>query len=180
MGSGDVYKRQSVDRLDAVFDYIDYYDETKKTKDVGTGFLHTLIKDGNPLPSNFETRRKREERLAARRREEDLFRLNQEIKAAHEEHCARMVDRFIDEELAAGEFDRRVAARKLEIIQQGGFWDGPNSDERSAKMAAHQVRAEISAGIIVSFQDFSRRHLPVALEKLGLDPVELGLQTLEK
>jgi hypothetical protein len=45
-----------------------------------------------------------------------------------------------------------------------------------AKMAYHQVRAEITKGVIVSYDDFYRRQLPDTLAKLQLDPSGLGLK----
>ena len=169
-------RRLSPQRLEVVGDYIDYWDATKKTKDVGEGFLYSLIKEGSPLPANFETRRKRGDRQAAEERRQNLLRLNDELRAAYEDHCERMVDRFIAEELSPGEFENRVEERKKELVQQGEFW-GNDRPELVAKMAEHQVRKEIAPSVVVSYGEFSRRQLPVTLAKLQLDPVELGLKT---
>ena len=47
---------------------MEYWDSVKKTKEVGPGFLYDLIKNGDPLPQNFESKNQREERLAAESR----------------------------------------------------------------------------------------------------------------
>jgi hypothetical protein len=101
-----------------------------------------------------------------------MYRLKQEIDARYREHCERLIDRFIAEELPAGEFDRRVVERQAELIRQGGFWDGPKREEITASMARHEIRAEIGSGVTVSYQDFYRRELPSALARLGLDSAE--------
>lgn len=61
-------------RLETVFDYIDYWDEAKRTKQVGEGFLYRLVQAGEALPSSFETRKQRLERLEQERGIENLRR----------------------------------------------------------------------------------------------------------
>lgn len=168
----------SPERLEAVGDYIDYWDTTKRTKDVGEGFLYSLIKDGNPLPSNFQTRRKREEREATEARRRNYLKVKDELRTAYEHHCEKMIDRLITENLPPGEFEKRLEVRTKELIQQGGFWEGVNRDEIVGKIARHDIRKELSAGTVVSYDDFYRRQLPATLEKLQLDPEAIGLKAI--
>ena len=160
------------DRLEAVGDYIDYWDATKKTKEVGEGFLYSLIKEGSPLPATFETRIQREERQRREQRSKDLERLKSALKQAYADHCKRVIDRFIADELEPGEFDRRVELRKKELNQQGSFFQrvGP---EILTKHATEDVRSEIAPE--VSYEEFYKRELPNVLARLELNAADLGL-----
>jgi hypothetical protein len=60
------------ERLTTVGEYIDYWDEAKRTGRVGEGFLYRLIQAGKPLPSNFETSQQRIERQTQQREIEGL------------------------------------------------------------------------------------------------------------
>lgn len=167
------------ERLEAVGDYIDFWDVTKKTKDIGEGFLYNLIKAGDPLPTSFETRRQREERQERQRRGENLRRLQDEMKFLYDDHCEAMIDRFIAEELGQEEFQKQVEQRKNELLQQGGLWDG-NRPEIIARFAAADVRKNLVAGAVVSYEDFYRRQLLAVLEKLNLQASDVGLRLVEK
>ena len=159
------------ERLEVVGDYINYWDELKKTKEVGAGLLYSFIKEGTELPATFETRKQREERQRSEHRTENLRRFKSEIKQAYYDHCKRVGDRFIAEELEPGDFDRRVEIRKEEFIQQGRFpFLGPESLTRSA---AEEVRRELVPE--VSYEEFYRRELPNVLAKLELNAADLGL-----
>jgi hypothetical protein len=168
-------------RLSHVKDFIDYWDEVKRTKDVGQGFLYNLIKEGNPLPANFETRGKRREHQAAEERRQKLVMIKDALELEYDEHCRETIDRSITEEFAAGEFERRVAHRKNELSKQGGLWDGQMRPELMDAMARQAVRSEIAKSVsIVPYEDFYRRRLPALLAELRLDPVELGIELASK
>lgn len=169
------------DHLKQVEDFIDYWDEVKRTKDVGQGFLYSLIKEGNPLPASFETRGKRRERQAAEDRRQKLVMIKDALQLEYDEHCRQTIDRFIAEEFPAGEFERRVEVRKNELSKQGGLWDGNMRPELMDNMARHAVRAEIAKSVsIVPYQDFYHRRLPALLAELRLDPHELGIELASK
>ena len=164
------------DRLGQVEDFIDYWDDVKRTKEVGQGFLYTLIKEGNPLPGNFETRAKRRERLTAEDRRQKLILIKDALKLEYDEHCRHAIDQFISGELPAGEFERRVAVRKNELSKQGGLWDTNTRPEFMDTMARHAVRAEIAKSIsVIAYDDFYPRRLPALLAELHLDAAALGI-----
>jgi len=163
------------DRLAEVGDFIDYWDEVKRTQVVREGFLFNLIKEGNPLPANFETRGKRRERQAAEDRRQKLTMIKDAIELEYEEYRQQITDRFIGEEFPAGEFERRVEIRKTELSKQGGLWDDMRP-ELMETMARHAVRSEIAKSVsIVPYPDFYHRRLPVLLAELHLDPKALGI-----
>ncbi|MBX9660386.1 MAG: replication initiator protein A [Nitrospiraceae bacterium] len=165
------------DRLGQVEDFIDYWDDIKRTKEVGQGFLYTLIKEGNPLPASFETRAKRRERLLAEDRRQKLLVVKDALKSEYDEHCRQVIDRFIAGELPAGEFERRVVARKNELSKQGGLWETNTRPEFMDTMARHAVRAEIAKSIsVIAYDDFYPRRLPALLAELELDAAALGIE----
>jgi hypothetical protein len=157
------------DRRDSVRDYVEYWDSIKKAKkDVGPGFLYDLIKNGDPLPSSFETKKQRDERLTAEDRKRKLAQAEESLRSGYEEHCRRVVDRFIAEELPLGEFDGRVAEYKAEMLAQPGIWsDRPDMAEQFARNA---VRAEFSKrASLPSYEDFRQKELPGILSNLQID-----------
>ena len=115
--------------LEHVVDVCDYFDDIRKTREVGPGLLYRLVKDGGPLPSAFVTRRERSEREAAKRRHDDLRRLKDEIQVSYDEHCQRVMERYVAEEVPLEEFERKVMLRKAEIQQQGGLWESKNGQQ---------------------------------------------------
>lgn len=158
-----------------VADYIDYWDSVRKTKEVGEGFLYSLIKDGSSLPGNFETRSKRRERQASDNRRQKIAVVKAALMAAYEEHRLTMVDEYIARELTVEDFERRVSAQKKEQSQQGGLWE-QTRPEMVDSIARHEVRAQIAKQVnLVSFDDFRRRELPRILAECELTPEDMGL-----
>jgi len=162
-------------RLPDVGDYIDYWDVAKRTKEVGEGLLFSLVKFGDPLPTSFETRRQREERLERLRHAENLRRFQDEMKAAYDDYCEAMLDLFIAEELGQEEFQKRVDQRKSELLQEGGSFEGMNKPEIVATFAAADVRKSLVGGVVISYDEFSRRQLPAVLERLHLDAADVNV-----
>lgn len=172
-----------VERRETAADYIDYWDSIPPEKR-GPGLLHSLIQNGDPLPSSFETRRKREARVAAQARNEKLRLLKGVIADKYEEHQEAAVDRFIAEQITTEEFERRVAVRKAELSKQKNLWDGREfmRSELAEKIARSAVRDKIAREEvpIISFEDFQKRELPRILDELKLDPAELGIELAVK
>ena len=160
------------DRLEAVGDYIDYWDATKKTTEVREGFLYSLIKEGSPLPASFETRIQREERQRKGQRSKDRQRLKSALEQAYADHRKRVINRFIADELGQGEFDRRVEIRKKELARQGSLFE-KLAPEQLARFATTDVREEIAP--VVSYEEFRKRELPNVLARLELNAADLGL-----
>ncbi len=169
----------SAARLETIPDYIDYFDKAKKAGDVGPGLLYDLIKNGDPLPSGFETSGQKAERLAAEDRTKALARAAEARKAEYEIYTRQAIDQFIAEVLPPGELDRRVAAYMADPTNQSDFWrEHPDMAEQFAR---HAVRAEISKGMnLPSFEDFSRGELPTTALKLQPEPTQLSQDTEER
>jgi hypothetical protein len=163
----------SPDRLEAVGDYIDYWDKAKKGGDVGPGFLYDLIKNGNPLPAGFESSRQRTARVAAEERRKNVARVEEQLKADYSKHTEQLVDRFIAD-LPPGEFENRVAIHKSETANQSGFWS--ERPELAEQFARHAVRAEISKGVTLpAYEDFHSREFSRIAGQLHLAPGESGI-----
>jgi len=166
------------DQLDRERDYIDYWDSIARSKEVTPGLLITLIKTGQPLPTNFVTRRQREELQAAATRNQQIAAAKATLTNAYDEYCWNTVDAFIREQLGVEEFERRVAGRKNTLAVQGRLWD-QTSPELADSLARQDVRKEIAAGVsLLSFESFRTRELPRLLIEMQLDPVEFGIETL--
>jgi hypothetical protein len=143
---------------------------------VGPGLLHDLIKNGDPLPSHFESSRQREARRLADERRERLHLAKQSLEVAYEEYSRAAVDRFIAAEFPQDEFMRRVEAKKRELNSQFSFWEKMSKPEFSESMASAAVRSEIAKQVsLLSFEDFCRREGPRILADYNIDPAELGL-----
>jgi hypothetical protein len=168
------------ERLEDVRDYIDYWDETKRTKDVGEGFLYNLIKSGDTLPSSFETRKQREERQERQRREGNFRILQDEMRRRYAKHCSAMVDSFIAEELGQEEFQKRVEQRSHELLKEGGLWEGLNKPDLLIGVATGDVRRTLSAGVVETYKDFYGREVPTVLERLHLRAADVGLMLVKK
>jgi len=154
---------------------LEEFPPVRQTKDIGEGFLYSLIKDGHPLPGNFETRSQRQERRTSETRRQKFAVVKSALMAAYEEHRLAMVDEYIARELTVEEFERRVSDRKKEQLHQSGLWEQPRP-EMVDNMARHEVRAEIAKQVnLVSFEEIRRRELPRILAECQLDPDQLGL-----
>jgi hypothetical protein len=168
----------SVDRLEQVGNYIDYWDSAKKTKEVGQGFLVSLIKEGSALPATFETRDQRKVRLAGEDRRKNLARVQELLKIDYEKHCSQMVDRYITELLPAGEFENRVAAYKEETSNLSGFWN--ERPGLADQLARHAVRAEIAKEVeIPSYEDFCHRGAPRIASELKPNSAPVSFESRE-
>ena len=155
----------SPERLDQVADYIDYWDGLKATKKVvGQGLLYNLIREGNPLPSSFETRRQREQRQTAETRRQKQMLVKDALTQRYEEHRSLVVDRFIAEQLPPGEFERRVAVQKTKDSQQQGLWNTMRP-ELVENMARHTVRNQIAEQL--TFQPHEEFRKSELTEDLG-------------
>lgn len=165
------------DQLDKVPDYIEYWDKARKGSDVGPGLLYELIKNGQPLPADFETKRQRADRLASEEHRKKLIAARERLKAEYEEHCRQVVDRFI-EGLPAGEFESRVAAHKAETANQSEFWN--ERPDVAEQFARHAVRTEIAKTVsLPAYEDFYMREMPRMAAELKLDPSEVNFENRE-
>jgi hypothetical protein len=164
------------DRVGRVRDYLEYWDTLKATKDVGTGLLYNLIRDGDPLPATFETARQREERIAAEEHKARLKAAADALQSGYEAYTRETINRFIDEEFPKDEFARRVAARTAEFNGQPTFWDKLQKPDLTERMARQAVWAEIAKDVPrLSFDDFCRRDGHSILSAYGIDSAELGI-----
>ena len=165
------------DCLDKIPDYIDYFEQARKGGDVGPGLLYDLIRNGDPLPASFETRRQKAERITAEDRRENVGRIQEELKSEYEIFTRQAIDRYIADELPPEECDRRVAAHMAEPANQSDFWkERPDVAEQFAR---HAVRAEISKAIsLPAYEDFFRRKFLLA--DFELSPADFGLKVLPK
>jgi hypothetical protein len=156
----------SSDRLDLVEDYIDYWDAAKKVGDVGPGFLYDLIKNGDPLPTGFETRRQRASRLVAEEERKNAARIQERLKADYAKYTEELIGRLIAD-LPPGEFENRVATHKADTANQSGFWN--ERPELAEQFARHAVRAEISkAALLPTYEDFCHPQFPKVSLELGV------------
>ena len=163
------------DRIASVRDYIEYWDSQKRVGEVRPGLLYELIKNGERLPSSFETGQKRAARLAAADRQKKLHRLQAALKAKYEDYRRATTDRFVAGALPPGELENRVATHKARILSQEGFWS--ERPEMAEQFARHAVNAEIAKGVsLLSYDDFRRQELPGVLSNLQLHPKELGIE----
>lgn len=162
------------EHLERVRDYIDYWDSQKS---VGPGLLHDLIKNFDPLPPTFTTRRQRETHERDAKRNADRWMVKQALEQQYEAYQQETIDRFIAEELTAEEFEYRVQAFKKTTSQQEQLWLGKPSPTLAEHLARNAIRAEISKQVrILSFEDFRKRELPRILSERQLDPAELGIE----
>jgi hypothetical protein len=163
----------SSDRLAAVDDYIDYWDKAKKEGDVGPGFLYELIKNGDPLPAGFETRRQQAARIAAEERRRNAARIEERIKADYVKYTEQLIDRCIAD-LPPGDFERRVAAHKSEAASQSDFWS--QRPDMADQFARHAVRTEISKSLsLLSYEDFRRLEMPRVAVQFHLNASEFDV-----
>lgn len=163
--------------LDKIPDYIDYFDHARKGGDIGPGLLYDLIRNGDPLPANFETRQQKSDRLTAEGRSKNATRIQEELRSEYEIHTRQAIDRYIAE-LPPGEFDRRVAAHMAAPANHPDFWK--DRSDMAEQFARHAVRAEIAKGMTLpTYEDFSRRELPRIAAKFELDPTQLNQQNGE-
>jgi hypothetical protein len=107
-------------RRESVPDYIEYWDFIKSTKQVGAGLLYELIKNGDPLPPAFQTRRQQAARRAAEERRDQLIMAKQSFDVEYDEYVRTTVDRFVDGEFKE-EFTRRVEAKTKELNNQRNY-----------------------------------------------------------
>jgi hypothetical protein len=171
-----VLKSMSPERLDQVSDYIDYWDSVKATKDVGPGFLMDLVKNGDPLPSAFETRRKRAAREAADQKHQNLARAKQGLISEYEEYCRAELDRYIAEDFPAEHYEKLLAAERRRVSSQQNLWAKNLSPETLDQIAVSAVRHELSKHMpVLPFEDFCRRDAQRILARYGIDLTELGI-----
>lgn len=162
------------EQLTRAHDWIEYWDGLRKTKDVGTGLLYELIKNGDPLPISFESRSRRAERQAAEDRRLNQGRAQEMLKSRYEEYRRQAVARFMADQLPPEDFERRVEAYKAEMLSQPGFWN--ERPEMADQFARHAIRAEIAKEAnLLSEEAFRHKELPAIASELDLDPTELDL-----
>jgi hypothetical protein len=164
----------SPEQLERVGDYIDYWRQIPGEKTAG--LLHSLIKKGDLLPPSFETRRRREERRVAEERRQKLLLVKQTLSNNYDEYRYNAIDRYIAEQLPAGEFERRVAEQKAKDAEQGNLWSRNTSPQFAEELARHAVRKTIADQVpMLSYEDFKKTELPKILGEFELTAVELGL-----
>jgi len=166
-------------RVEKVFDYIEYWDKIKATKEVGPGLLYKLIETGDPLPATFETQQQQAARANSEERRRKLHLVKESLTVAYEDYRRSVIDRFINDELTSEEFDKRVSNQLAEISKQPGLWT--NRQEHLKSIARHQVRLQIASNLpMLSEEEFCSRELPRMLNELHLDPTEFGIDDLKR
>lgn len=164
----------SVDRVEQVMDYVEYWDAQHQAGRVTPGLLYELVRNGDPLPPGFETSRQRTERLKAVDHRVKLEKIEQMLNSRYDAQRREAVDRYIRETLPVAEFEERVAARRAEILANPGFWD--QRPETAEQFAHHEIRAEIGRGAVqLSPEEFRRTELPKILADLKLDATAFGI-----
>lgn len=165
------------DGREKVQDYIDYWDQLK---DAGPGLLLHLIENNDPLPTSFETRRRRQERQAADDKREKQRLLKEILTAEYDKHRASVIDRYIADELTLEQFDIRVASCKEGMSKQSDLWK-PRKPKLLDQMARGQARADIAKEIsILPYEEFRERNLAQILKEHHMDAVELGIELPEE
>jgi hypothetical protein len=158
--AGNLLSKLNQDQLARAADWIEYWDEERKIQNVGRGLLYKLVKSSDPLPPSFEPRRMKQAREVAEQERRRQERFEQELEKRYGEFCRASVDRAIAE-LPAGEFERRVIARREQTVSEPGFWG--QRPEMADQIARHQVRAEITNSIplptLGEFRDRERADL---------------------
>jgi hypothetical protein len=165
----------SPEKQEDIPDYIRYWDGIRSDKR-GPGLLVTLIQNGQPLPSSFETTRKKRDRIAVDNRRRKLAAIKEALTVAYEEHRHGAVDRYIKEQFPPEEFERRVAAYMGEHSAQTELWNRPRSSEAIDHTARQAVRADIAKTVtVLPFDEFRKTELPKILAELEIDPADLGI-----
>ena len=164
-------------QLERVNDYIEYWDSIQGTK--GAGLLYSLIRDGSPLPTTFETARQKRESRALKERTSRIAAANKSLQEAYEAYTRQAIDRFIEEEYPKDEFARLVESKVQEFNSQPTFWDKLQKPEITEQMARHSVWASVAEKVpVLSFEDFCRREASRILAGSGVDPTDIGIVTL--
>lgn len=131
-------------RLEQVPDYIEYWDFVRAGKDVGPGLLYDLIKNSDPLPSNFETSRQKADRKAADERRERLVLAKQTLQVEYEEYRRSELDRYINEVLPKDEFDKLFAAERKNVSSQQSLWSRNLPPDTIEQIAIGGVRSQLA------------------------------------
>jgi hypothetical protein len=169
----------SPERRQTISDYVDYWDSIQPDRErgKGVGLLIHLIETGDPLPPNFETRRKREQRVAHETRVERMRLLKEVLESEYEEYRWNQVDRFIKDVITEPEFERRVLLYKQDTSRQAGLW-AENRPDLIDQLARRAVRSDIAKEVsVLSFEDYRLRELPRIIRELEISPEDVGLDS---
>lgn len=170
----------SADRVVSVRDYLDYWDEQKRKRDVGPGLLYDLIKNGDPLPATFITSRKLEAIKTAEERRNRLNQAKRSLERAYEEYQDKVLDRKIGE-LSPGEYDRQYQARSEAILSRGSFFERLQDTPLFKKLVLGEVRAEIrKSTVMFTFTEFCRQEGHHILAEFGVAFEDIGLTNLPR
>jgi hypothetical protein len=168
-------------RIDTVPDYVEYWDHIRASgKDVGTGLLYDLIKNGDPLPSGFETSRQRASRRAAEERRSRLRTAKQSLEFEYDEYRRAEVDRYIAEGMPKDEYEALLAEERKAVSSQHGLWSRNLPAETLEQMAVGGARRRVADRVtFASFDEFCRREARRILADYQIDPSELGISAPE-
>lgn len=164
-------------RIEGVSDYIEYWDHLRGAgKEVGPGLLYELIKNGDPLPSTFETSRDRDARKQSDEKRQRLTMAKQSLEFAYDEYRRAVLDRYITDVLPADEYERIVSEERRAVSSQHGLWTRTLPPETLEQMAVGGARSRIAESVsFASFDEFCRREARRILVDYNIDPTELGI-----
>jgi len=150
-----------------VIDQLEYADYRIASEPPGTfrnppGFYISVLRDNTPVPANFETNRKRNERrttqdqLAEQRQVTERRAL--ELEVAYAEYRRAEVEAYIERELTPGDYTAMVEEQKRSYVSQfrnAAHWP----TETLQAIAVNAAAVELSRRApILNFEDFCRRH----------------------
>ena len=164
---------KSPDELARVQDYIDYWDSIQTEKH--PGLLVSLIQRGDALPASFQTRRQREQRLAAEACRRNQRRVDDTLALAYENHRRAVIDAFITANITPEQLAQRVQTEKDQMLQ-AEIWATMNP-EMLESLAQRLVEEAIAKEVpIISFDAFRRQELPRVIADLQLDPAGYAIE----
>lgn len=118
------------------------------------GFYLYLLKENIPVPDSFETSRKRKQREESRAEAARAETERLELELAYETYRREELDRYIQTQLPAAEYEEIFAGKRQELLKRFPNF-GLGSDSMVDQTAQGMARSEIAKRIVFqTFEDF--------------------------
>jgi hypothetical protein len=122
------------------------------------GFYVSVVRENQPVPSNFEDSRKRRERSGAEQENALEQSAKAEMEIQYEEHKRRLVDSYIRHHLAAGDYEAMLDEIKRNYIIQfrnAAQWPAATLHSIAVNAAAVEIARRMP---MATFDEFCRQH----------------------
>jgi hypothetical protein len=119
------------------------------------GFYVSLIRDNISPPADFETSRTRQMRIETQRAHEAKLIERQRLELAYDHYQEKEVDRYINEQVPAEQFQQAIAAKRKELQHQFPSLVAKTLDEVSTRSARTNFRTQAP---LISFEAFCQAH----------------------